>query len=320
MQSNYTSYNSFKITWISKDKLPPGAILKKAHYWKRWSLQNTEKEPTAMQRHCLWLRMQLARSIEKCIVSRTKKKYHACLRRRDRKRACVCSITCMSVEEGDSETLSFTAFSTVEIQHVVTIEFAGLWIDLYKPQYVFYTELIVNVNSGWQALSSVYATAKKQAERKRYILRLVWHDFAVGLCWGWSCLLLNGWLVLIDILIIPVRLCFLTLSLNEPISPEITWFCALSGWILYCDVAVYYRVCQCSTTALKMASRPIRSMLIICHALIERPKPLPVSHMLLTGCGFFTTSLMWWYSSKAWSWLSATHMRFLKFKFLSIKC
>lgn len=71
--------------------------------------------------------MQLARSIEKCIVSRTKKK-KSCVSEteRDRKKACVCSITCMSVEEGDSQTLSFTAFSTVEIQRVITIEFAGL--------------------------------------------------------------------------------------------------------------------------------------------------------------------------------------------------
>lgn len=71
--------------------------------------------------------MQLARSIEKCIVSGTKKK-KTCVSEteRDRSRACVCSITCMSVEEGDSKTLSFTAFSTVEIQHVTTIEFAGL--------------------------------------------------------------------------------------------------------------------------------------------------------------------------------------------------
>lgn len=176
----------------------------------------------------------------------------------------------------------------------------------------------MNVSSGWQARQ--HATAKKQAERKRYTFRLVWQGFAVGLCWGWSCLLLNGWLVLIEILIIPVRLCFFTLSLGEPISPKITWFCVLSGWILYCDVTVYYSVSQCTTTALKMASRPIRNVLIICHALIERPKPLPISHMLLTECGFFTTSLMWRCSSKVWSWLSATHMCFLKFKYLCIKC
>lgn len=42
------------------------------------------------------------------------------------------------------------------------------------------------------------------------------------------------------------------------------------------------------------------------------PEPLPVSHMLHTGCDFFRrTRFMWRCSSKVWSRLSAAHMYFL---------
>lgn len=62
---------------------------------------------------------------------------------------------------------------------------------------------------------------------------------------------------------------------------------------------------------LQMAIGPIRGELWICPVPYRSSNPLPVSHMLLTGCGFFTTSSLRRCSTKLWSRLGSNHVNFL---------
>lgn len=162
-----------------------------------------------MQRHCLWLQMQLARWIEKRTVSRTKgEKNHACLRQRKR-----VSFYCLYMSDRERRRWRGSLLYGISPpQCVVTTEFAKLWIAQQTSICFLHA---AHCEGEQRLIGTEPESCCREARRNGGNTPSGgdWRGFVLGLYRRWWC---KGWMVdvhgsLFFFLIILPYPCFLTI-------------------------------------------------------------------------------------------------------------